>query len=177
MTFRLPTLVAAALMLIGGLTTQVQASTVDASNSVSFEFDLSTTNAATFLSFGFSCGGCIGEDRLLSGATMELDFGSSAGASDLGTAHFTNPFGFAINNVSAGLSPQPVIPAAISSLFVTFKFVDDAYGVTNASLYSSETGMIRNISATDVPVAPVPLPAAMVLLATGLGALGFAARK
>lgn len=173
-------LAAAAFLAAGGLFSAAQAATVDAVNSASFHFDVSGLGETTFSSFGYTCSvvcdDANDEGRLLSGASFTLDFGTTLGGSDIGTSSFTNPFSFAISNVSSGLNPNQLVPASVDDLFVTFNFVDDAFEVTSASI-SGANGNLQGTFAGAVPVAPVPLPAAAFLMIGALGGMRFASRR
>lgn len=180
MTPKFTGLAAAVLALMASFIAPASAATVDAQNAVAFEFDLSTAGAINLNRFGYNCGACASEDRLLSGATMQIDFGSTLGAADIGTSTFANPFNFAISNVSAGLGGGVPVAGSVDSLFVTFRFVDDAFGVSSATLYHPSTGVLVGTFAGSVPaspVSPVPLPAGMVLMVSGLGGLAFLKRR
>lgn len=170
---------ATAFLLVAGLFAPVQAATVTATNPVTFEFDVSGFGALTATNFRYSCfvtpscsGG--GGGTLLSGASVTLDFGTPAGASDIGTSSFTNPSFSPINNVRADLIQSQSIAALLNSVFVTFNFVDDEFDIDTVGI--SGTGF--SIDGTLVPaVAVIPLPAGMFLLLGALGGLGLARRR
>ncbi|WP_424984663.1 VPLPA-CTERM sorting domain-containing protein [Microbulbifer sp. S227A] len=177
MTFKLSGLAAAAFVIVASLVSPASAATVDAANAVSFEFDFSSMGDTSFYRFGYNCGGCDGEGRFESGATMQLDFGTTLGASDIGSRTFTNPFNFAINNVSSGLTPEIAVSGSVDTLYMTFRFVDDVFDVTAASIYGQETGHMAGSFAGTVAPSPVPLPAGFLLMASAIGGLAFVRRK
>lgn len=177
MTFKLSGLAAAVFVFVASLLSPASAATVDARNAVAFEFDFSTTGTTSFDRFGYNCGSCSGEGLFLSGATMQLDFGTTLGAADLGSRTFTNPFNFAISNVSSGLTPQVAVPDAIDTLFLTFRFVDDVFDISSANIFGQSTGAMNGTFAGNVPPSPVPLPAGIFLMASALGGLAFMKRR
>ena len=168
---------ATAFLFVASLFTPAQAAVVTPTSSVTFEFDVSGLGAATFTSFSYSCSTfplCnTGGGRLLSGASFTMDFGTFAGGSDIGTSSFVNPFGFAINNVGAGLIPSQSVAAMLNSVFVTFNYVDDAFGIDVANIRDS----LGNITLGGTLISAVPLPAGMLLLVGALGGLGVVSRR
>lgn len=177
MTFKLSGLAAAVFVIVASLVAPASAATVDARNAVAFEFDFSTMGDTRFDRFGYNCGSCSGEGLLLSDATMQLDFGTSLGASDIGSRTFTNPFNFAISNVSSGLTPEVAVDGSVDTLFLTFRFVDDVFDISSASIYGQSTGTLTGTFAGTVTPAPVPLPAGIFLMVGALGGLAFMRRK
>ncbi|MDU9002575.1 VPLPA-CTERM sorting domain-containing protein [Sedimentitalea todarodis] len=177
MTFKLSGLAAVVFVFVASLVSPASAATVDARNVVAFEFDFSTTGVTSFDRFGYNCGRCGGEGLFLSGATMQLDFGTTLGAADIGSRTFSNPFNFAISNVSSGLTPEVAVPGAVDRLFLTFRFVDDVFDISSATIYGQSIGVMNGTLIENVPPSPVPLPAGIFLMASALGGLAFMKRK
>ena len=177
MTFKLSGLAAAIFVFVASLVSSASAATVDARNAVAFEFDFSTTDSTSFNRFGYNCGSCSGEGLFLSGATMQLDFGTTLGGSEIGTRTFTNPFNFAISNVSSGLTPEVAVPGSVNTLFMTFRYVDDAFEISSANIYGQSTGVMTGTLVGTVPPAPVPRPAGIFLMVSALGGFAFMKRK
>ena len=151
------------------------AATVDTTNSAVFSFDVSALGAEDITGYYYSTSGTGDNDRLSSGATMLLSFGSNAGKDDIGSYEFTNPFDFAINNVSTGTSPIG-LQASLDLLYVTVGFVDDIFGIENFSLYTSLNA--RLTGTYEGSISAVPLPAAAWFFGTALLAFtGFSRRK
>ncbi|MEY8830557.1 VPLPA-CTERM sorting domain-containing protein [Sedimentitalea sp. XS_ASV28] len=177
MTFKLSGLAAAAFVIVASLISPASAATVDASNDVTFQFDLSGVGDASFSSFGYNCNGCSGEGLFESGASVQIDFGTTLGASDIGSRTFTNPFNFAISNVGSGLSPQIEVAGSVETLFMTFRFVDDAFDIFNASISGGGIGTLNGGLVENPVPSPVPLPAGFLLMASAIGGLAFVKRK
>ncbi len=177
MTFKLSGLAAAAFVIVASLISPASAATVDASNDVSFQFDLSGVGDASFYSFAYNCNGCSGEDLFASGASFQLDFGTTLGGSDIGSRTFTNPFNFAISNVSSGMSPQIEVAGSVETLFMTFRYVDDEFEIVNGSITGGVTGTLNGSLVENTVPSPVPLPAGFLLMASAIGGLAFVKRK
>lgn len=151
-----------------------QASTiVDASNSAFFEVDTSGVGDFAINGFRYACFGACRDDaspeRLASGASIKLDFGSTLGANDLGTATFTSPFGFDIFGVSSGLAPSVNVGASLTEIFATVIFVDDAFAIDTFSILFGFGEPIAGVMVT--PPSAVPLPAALPLFLTVLAGM------
>ena len=155
-----------------GFSNSSQAAIVEAGSPAIFSFDVSGEGALTLSAYSYSCPTecpIPGPNGLAAGASFDFDFGSTAGASDLGTDTLTNPFGFALTGAATNLNAPINIPGASSEFFVSILFVDDVFGIE----FFNVGGIGFNLSGVlvDQPSA-IPLPAALPLFAGGLGLMG-----
>lgn len=161
---------ALAIALVG-FSNSSQAAIVEAGSPALFSFDTSGEGALSILQFDYSCPTeCVPSTNLLeAGASFQLDFGLTAGSDDLGTLTFTNPFGFALNNVASGIATPIAVPMSASEFFVSVLFVDDIFGIEILNV--SGSGFNLSGVLVNAPSA-IPLPAALPLFAGGLGLMG-----
>ena len=171
-------------ILLLGVANTVSAVVIDASNSATFGFDLSAIGSDTATGFSYGCNNvvddCIdstGSGRLLSGSSFNLLFGTTIGGSELGTRAFTNPFGFAINNVGSGLIPSLLVSGVVTTLYMTFAYDNDEFAVEQANLSFSGAGSISGSFVALLPPVSAPEPTTIALLGLGLFGLGFNRRK
>lgn len=155
------------------------AALVTSGNPATFAFDTSGLGGSfTITSGGYSCNascpeGATDTAALADGASILFNFGSTAGASDLGSATYTNNFGFDIDNVSGGIFGAGVpISGPLTTLFVTMVFVDDEFGVDSLQIGTGQTNLTGRLLVPDVP-----LPAAAPLFLSALVGAGFLNRK
>ncbi len=161
---------AASLMAAGAASAAVL---VSPGQSAVAAFNVSGLTPGTITSYGYGCsqptcdGNQTGDpDNLASGASIQVSFGSTAGASDIASLVFANPFGFDITNFSTSVN----IPVgALSTIYLTFSFIDDVFAVDTLFLRLSGG---NNMGVTASPLAPIPLPAALPLFLAGLAGLG-----
>ncbi|WP_425408507.1 VPLPA-CTERM sorting domain-containing protein [Hyphococcus sp.] len=164
-------------------TAGANAATVSATTSVTAEVDVSAVTPGNLRRYGYSCGAtCSGSssgnpDNLDAGASFLINFGTSAGADDLGSLVFTNPFMDDINNFAsaAGLPVDGLALGSLSTLFMTFVFIDDEFAVGDMYIFIDDN--ILNGTISELSVSDVPLPAALPLFLAGLAGVGAVARR
>ncbi len=181
------TLSAAAVVLTSSIA--ANAAVVDADTSVAFQLD---TSADTILyleriyfecdEFGLQpCDNPGDPSRLSAGASVQISLGSTLGGDDVFSLLWTNTFGTDIQGVSIGLPNFTVPGAQAATMWLTFEYVDDAFEVTEGGIGWAAPNFERYVAssaqAIAVPVAPVPLPAGLPLLATALLGFGVLRRR
>lgn len=155
-----------------------EAATVTPTSDVTFVFDLSSYGELSFnLSEVFCPVECAGSDnplKLAAGATMQVNLGTPAGASDLGSRTYTNVFDSPVSNMVGYVLTAPSIDVAASldALYATFVYVDDVYGVEEFNLRDFHEGVYIKGS-----LLPVPLPATLPLLLVGMGGMAVLGRR
>ena len=155
---------------------------VNSSTSAFFQYDVAGIGSFDATGFFYSCfaPACPAgpdPDKLASGASFQMDFGSTLGANDLGTGFVFNSFAFEITNLSSSLRDAPGsgtsitinIDASLSNFFVTVLFVDDAFGIDVLNIGTSSVGTLVG----EMVAAPAPEPSTLALFATGLALLAF----
>ena len=170
--------VALALLASFAMAAPAGAVLVTSTNSATFAFDTSGLGAAfTITNGGYDCTASCpagnnvpAPEALDTGATIQFDFGTTAGAADLGTILFTNPFGIPITNAAGGIfgAGGLAVTGPLATLFITMVFFDDDYGVDTLQI---GTGL-ANLNGV-----LIPLPAALPLFLAGLAGLGLAGRR
>lgn len=171
-----------ALALLASFMTaaSAEAALVTSTQSVTFAFDTSGLGAAfTIINGGYNCtascpAGQADPAALDTTGTIQFDFGTTAGAADIATVLFPNPFGFPITNASGGIFGAAGVPVAgpLSTLFITMVFVNDDYGVDTLAIGTGEVNL-NGVLLNGV----IPLPAALPLFLAGLAGLGLTGRR
>jgi|GEM_PF-4202961 len=152
-----------------------QAAIVGPSTSVTASFDVSGVTPGQITAWGYRCSTtCAGDTNLFdSGAQVLANFGTSAGADDIGSVLFTQPFGFDISNFNTP-NGTPIAVGSISTLFLTFIYVDDTFGVDSLRITFGDQNFSVNAVQLD---GTVPLPAALPLFLAGLAGVRVASRR
>jgi len=147
------------------------AAVVNPSETAVFKFDLTEVSPANLVSASYDCGKACGDDfgmKLFYSSTIDIHYGTRSGANDLGQARVKNPYGYDITNITwAGLLPD-FAQDTPTTVFATFRFVDDVYNVDTFAL-----NLANGASVAGTAVSPVPLPAGFTLLLAGLTSLCF----
>lgn len=144
---------------------------IDVGGYEDWEFDFSELGDQTVNQFGYST---LGEDRLESGASIRLEFGTAPGLSDLLSTVWVNPFSFAISNVGASIS-NFFVPESIDFIYARVSYVDDVFQFDNMRLGSREPFTVTYGRLVGSGVTSVPEPGTLALL--GIGLLGMAAAR
>lgn len=170
-----------ALALLASFMTaaSAEAALVTSTQSVTFAFDTSGLGAAfTITNGGYNCtascpAGQADPAALATTGTIQFDFGTTAGAADIATVLFANPFGFPITNAGGGIFGGGVpVAGPLSTLFITMVFVNDDYGVDTLTIGTGGVN-INGVLLNGV----IPLPAALPLFLAGLAGLGLTGRR
>ncbi len=119
------------------------AAKVSPTNSVTAEFDVTGVTPAAITRFGYACRSTCdvnasGDPKnLRGGAHILVKFGTTAGADDLGSFVFPIPHEVDLNNVntSFGVSSFEPIGESVTSVFMTFAYVDDEFYVDRMLLF------------------------------------------
>ncbi|GHF22817.1 hypothetical protein GCM10017044_16490 [Kordiimonas sediminis] len=110
------------------------------------------------------------------GDTLNYAFGTSAGGSDLGSAQYTNTFGFNITNVSGlifGKDFSLALPD-IDTFYVTLTpQTSTNFEVNRLTIYGTGLTSIRGAEFTSA----VPEPATWLMMILGFGLIGVASRR
>jgi len=152
------------------LSANSMAATVSPTSSAYFAFDVSDHTDIDIGGFNFHTGGV---NKLASGASMNLEFGSTIDNNDLGGYIFTNTNFFGISGAGRSFDPRISIGSP-STLYIAVNYIDDIFSINTLgiSLYYKDI-FLESISGTEVSTpSPVPAPAAVWLFGSALGFMG-----
>lgn len=166
---------------VGVCGTSVAAATVGPSSNVVFEFDLSGEGELNINQTNYSCDACGNTTLTLAvGATMRVKYGTSAGSADIATREFVNISPMELSG-GVGLFSDPpfLISADVDTLFATFEYVDDIYGVDQFIITETDLDVRfdRDRIRLEGSLSTIPVPASLPLLLAGIGGLALIGRR
>lgn len=155
-----------------------QAALVSPATSVTAAFDVTGLTPGDITHYGYQCTSICGPngsgdpENFSPGAMVEVLFGATAGGGEFGSLIATQPVAFDIAGFTHTLGSGSINVGAVSTIFITFVYVDDVFGVTRLLLRIGDEEFLYS-DAFEISPSEVPLPAALPLFLAGLAGLGF----